>query len=94
MGQAPKHFDAIVLGDPFANLGTARVGIGTANPNAYAILELNANSNNPKVLLLTRISTAQRDAMSLGAGYGFLTWTVGVGLQYYDGTGWKTVTAS
>lgn len=86
--------DAIVLGDPLATFGTTRVGIGTADPHQRAILELNHNSTSPKVLLLTRISTAQRDAMSadLGAGYGFITWVVGVGLQVYDGTGWKTAT--
>lgn len=86
--------DAFVLGDPAASLGTTRVGVGTANPHACALLELNANNTDPKVFLLPRISTTQRDSLTatMGAGYGFMAWIIGAGLQCYDGVSWKTAT--
>jgi hypothetical protein len=83
--------DVLILGDSAP--GTeVRVGIGTSTPHTYAMLDLTHQVAAPKCLLLPRLSVAQRDSITAGIGtdYGFVIWTIGVGLQSYDGVTWNT----
>lgn len=82
--------DALILGDSAPGNAT-RVGIGTSAPHAYAMLDLTHQVASPKCLLLPRLSAAERDALPLGAGYGFVIYTIGVGVQAYNGAGWYTL---
>ena len=67
----------------------AQVGIGTATPNSAAALDINSTS---KGLLMPRLTTAQRDAISPVAGLVIYNTSVEK-FQGYAGTGSSTTLA-
>ncbi|SFC82217.1 Chaperone of endosialidase [Flexibacter flexilis DSM 6793] len=73
-------------------VAVAQVGIGTTTPNDKAILELVSNN---KGLLMPRLTTAQRDAMGLGAAEeGMVIYNSTLAkMQYWNGANWSDVGA-
>src|SRR5262245_27415605 len=68
------------------NSQTASVGIGTTTPNNSAALEIQSNS---KGLLLSRMTTAQRNAI-VNPAIGLLVFDTEKNCFYlYDGNGWR-----
>ena len=68
--------------------GDGNVGIGTSTPSASSILELSSTS---KGMLLPRMTTTQRDAISSPAtGLGIYN-TTDNKFNYYNGTNWTAV---
>jgi len=69
----------------FVEQGTGNVGIGTAEPNASSLLEMNSTT---KGFLPPRMTTAQRNAIAAPAA-GLLVFNTSTGrLNYYDGAQW------
>jgi hypothetical protein len=71
------------------NVFSTNNGIGTGTPATSAILDLTAPD---KALLLTRLSDAQRDALTPVAGMIIYNTTSGT-LQVRGASAWLTVTA-
>ncbi|NGZ90781.1 Lcl C-terminal domain-containing protein [Psychroflexus maritimus] len=67
------------------NTANAQVGIGTTNPDASAILELEATD---KVFLPPRLTTAQRDAIASPVVGSMIYNTDENCMQWYDNNGW------
>ena len=67
------------------------VGLGTTNPNAYAILDVTSTS---KAFVLPRMTTAQKLAGIVTPVQGMLVYDTTLGkLSVYAGAGWETVTS-
>src|SRR5436190_3574405 len=78
--------NSIVLGNGFTN-----VGIGTSSPNLSSLLDLTSNS---KGLLIPRMTTAERNAISSPA-VGLLVYDSSLNSFYYhNGTSWNQVASS
>ena len=70
----------------------AQVGVGTTTPNASAALDITSTT---KGLLIPRMTTAQRDAISSAATGLMVYQTDGtVGFYYYNGSSWAEVAAT
>lgn len=67
------------------------VGIGTTTPNASSILELSSNN---KGLLITRLTTAQRNAIASPATGLVIFNTDNNNFEYYSGSVWVTLFSS
>jgi trimeric autotransporter adhesin len=84
--------NCLVLGsknDVDNSTSEVNVGIGTSNPNAVALLELNSTS---KGLLIPRMTTAQRVAIS-NAPKGLLVFDSTAGSFFFNtGTAWQSLT--
>lgn len=69
-------------------VSTAQVGIGTTNPDASSILELNSTSQG---VLISRMTETQRDAISAPATGLLIYQTDGTtGFYYYNSSAWVT----
>jgi hypothetical protein len=67
----------------------AQVGIGTTNPNTSAALDITSTT---KGLLITRMTAAQRDAITSAATGLMIYQTDGTaGFYYYNGSSWANV---
>lgn len=69
----------------FSSTMKAQVGIGTQNPDASAILEVNSSD---KGFLPPRLTTDQRNGISSPVAGLFIYNTVSNCIQYYTGEGW------
>ena len=71
---------------------TAQVGIGTTNPDASALLELESTT---KGFLPPRTTEAQRNAIAAPVAAGLIVWCTNCGtdgeLQVYNGTNWTNM---
>lgn len=70
---------------------TGSVGIGTASPDAVALLEVTSTT---KGFLPPRMTTAQRDAISSPPAGLMIYDTTTNKLNFYNGTAWEVVTSS
>jgi hypothetical protein len=69
----------------------AQVGLGTTTPDASAALDITSTT---KGLLIPRMTTAQRDAISSAATGLMVYQTDGTaGFYYYNGSSWNEVTS-
>ncbi|MCF6351676.1 MAG: tail fiber domain-containing protein [Cyclobacteriaceae bacterium] len=70
------------------------VGIGTSTPNQHAVLDVVSSSNN-KGILIPRLTTAQRNAMSgslASTEVGLMVFDVDInGFYYWDGIAWASI---
>jgi len=70
------------------------VGIGTSNPNPNAVLDVVSSSNN-KGILIPRLTTSQRNAMSGALAtteVGLMVFDVDInGFYYWDGIAWASI---
>lgn len=78
---------------------TKNVGIGTDNPNASALLDLDVSNNTEfptkKGLLIPRVTEAQKNAISDPANGLIIYQTDGTfGFYYYDGSSWVKLTTA
>lgn len=89
---APQD-DTIIFGDPTGGYGVPRVGIGTANPNVLALLDLTANLAAMKAFLPPRFTDTQMAAFTLliPAGQeGFMLYNLTQHkVCYYAGASWS-----
>lgn len=82
--------DTIIFGDPTSGYGDPRIGIGTANPDALAKLDITSSA---KAFLPPRVTDAQMAAFTLlivapAEGYVFYNITQHK-LCYYAGSSWS-----
>src|SRR3989338_1521122 len=73
---------------PFVIDQAGNVGIGTAVPNASALLDLASTSTSPKGLLLPRLTTDERTAISAPASGLTIYNTTTNQLELFNGTKW------
>ena len=67
----------------------AQVGIGTAQPDASAMLDIRAQQS-PKGLLIPRMTEVEKNSISFPAeGLIIYQTDADAGFYFYDGTGWK-----
>jgi hypothetical protein len=70
---------------------TGKIGIGTTSPNPSAILDIVSNTTG---ILIPRLTTSQRNSISSPA-QGLLIFNTSTNsFEYYDGTGWQTITTA
>jgi len=83
-----KYLPAIILCFCIAfSKAQNNVGIGTPNPDASSILELNSNT---KGFLAPRMTTAERNAIAAPAN-GLLVYDTTLGCYYYYNAGWVSL---
>ncbi len=70
---------------------TGNVGIGTATPDASALLDLDASPGNNKGFVMPRLTTVQRNAITSPTTGLQIYNTDYSNFNYYDGTSWKVV---
>ena len=70
--------------------GAGHLGIGTSTPNAYAILDLTSTT---AALILPRMTTTQRDAMTAVSGMLIYNTTTGK-LNVRGASAWEVVTSA
>ena len=74
--------ETVIVGSQY---GTGNIGIGTSQPNASALLEVNSAS---KGFLPPRMTTSQRDAIS-NPPEGLMIYNMSTHkMNYYDGSKW------
>jgi hypothetical protein len=70
---------------------TGKIGIGTTSPNPSAILDIVSSTTG---ILIPRLTTSQRNSISSPA-QGLLIFNTSTNsFEYYDGTGWQTITTA
>jgi hypothetical protein len=91
VGYVPYYSGASTLANSNIYNNGSNVGVGTTSPAASALLELNSTT---KGLLPSRMTTAQRDAISApAAGLTIFNTTAGQ-LQVFDGSTWSSASGS
>jgi len=70
---------------------SGQIGIGTTSPNTSAILDIVSSTTG---ILIPRLTTSQRNSISLPAQGLLIFNTSSNSFEYYDGTGWQTITTA
>jgi hypothetical protein len=87
-----KQFFTFLAAVVFTATTFAQVGIGTTNPDGSAALDITSTT---KGLLIPRMTTAQRDLISLPATGLMVYQTDGTtGFYYYNGSSWSDVASN
>jgi len=68
--------------------GTGKLGVGTASPHVSAVVDISSTTGG---LLLPRMTTAQRDAISSPANGLQIYNTTTNQIQYYNGSSWQSL---
>ena len=81
-----RNFAYLIIAFFVLTFSNAQVGIGTTNPDASSILELNSTSQG---ILISRMTETQRDAIGSPATGLLIYQTDGTaGFYYYDSSAW------
>lgn len=71
---------------------SGNIGVGTASPDADAILDLTSTSQG---FLPPRMTTTQRDAIAAPVPAGLMIYNTTTNkINFYNGTAWEAVTSS
>lgn len=89
-GDTNIHLQLSAKGTSGAVITTYPVGIGTISPHAEAILELTSTT---KALILPRLSTTQRNAISSPTSGMLIYNTTSNKLNFYASTAWEAITS-